>query len=144
MFLNRGQQTRKVPYHTVCSLQPTLYRRSGVCGSACALECTTAVLGEAGVKDPAKRCAAHLVALEGANPVAAPTLTQHGLAIFARASKEITIGGNGTAQRKHSPQCSLESVQHQIQGGQDASGLLNRRCAALSQDFKTPQGQARL
>ena len=96
------------------------------------------------MKIPAKRCAAHLVALEGANPVAAPTLTQHGLAIFARASKEITIRGNGTAQHKHLPQCFLESIQHQILDGQDAYGLLNRRCAASAQDFKTAQGQARL
>ena len=88
------------------------------------------------MRNPAKWCAAHLVALEGANPVAAPTLTQHGLAIFARASKEITIGGNGTAQHNHLPQCSLESMQHQNKGGQDAYGLLNRRCAALAQDSK--------
>jgi len=40
----------------------------------------------------------HLVALEGADPVAALALAQHGLAILARAGEKIAVGGDSAAR----------------------------------------------
>ena len=87
------------------------------------------------------RCAAHLVALEGANPVATPALTQHGLAIFARASKEIAIGGDGTAQHKPSTQCSLEGMQRCLSTAYDAFSCLAGVARPWSRNSKPPKAR---